>query len=176
MKLTPEQLIEISMKAGATAFHNDVRNTDDCLKFAEHLFAEFQKLQDSRISDLELMLAAQKDEWGKAYEIGMLAIHERDQLAAKLKAMEEQEPVAWMYPDQDGPLRGKVFVGGAKQGDIPLYAAPVATSVTEGYALVPEALLDQFPEINPLNYDHDDVCALNAWCVELVLSASPGRA
>lgn len=31
-------------------------------------------------------------------------------------------------------------------------------------------IIDQFPEINPSNYDHDDVCHLNAWGVELVLS------
>lgn len=28
--------------------------------------------------------------------------------------------------------------------------------------------VNEFPEINPSNYDHDDACALNAWGVELV--------
>ena len=46
-------------------------------------------------------------------------------------------------------------------------------AVPEGYVLVPEEIIDRFPEINPSNYDHDDACALNAWGVELVLSASP---
>jgi hypothetical protein len=27
-------------------------------------------------------------------------------------------------------------------------------------------LVERFPEINPSNYDHDDVCALNAWGCE----------
>jgi len=31
-------------------------------------------------------------------------------------------------------------------------------------------IIDQFPEINPSNYDHDDVCHLNGWGVELVLA------
>ena len=46
-------------------------------------------------------------------------------------------------------------------------------SVPEGYALVPVEIIDRFQELNPSNYDHDDVCALNAWAVELVLSAAP---
>lgn len=46
-------------------------------------------------------------------------------------------------------------------------------SAPEGYAIVPVEILDRFPEINPSNYDHDGACALNAWGVELVLSAAP---
>jgi hypothetical protein len=41
------------------------------------------------------------------------------------------------------------------------------------YRLVPEELIDRFPEINPSNYGHDDVCALNSWAIELVLAAAP---
>lgn len=33
------------------------------------------------------------------------------------------EPVAHMYPDKDGPLAGKCFVGGAQTGDIDLFTA-----------------------------------------------------
>ena len=46
-------------------------------------------------------------------------------------------------------------------------------SVPEGWELVPAEILDRFQELNPSNYDHDDVCALNAWAVELVLAAAP---
>lgn len=46
-------------------------------------------------------------------------------------------------------------------------------SAPEGYAIVPVEILNRFPEINPSNYDHDGACALNAWGVELVLSAAP---
>ena len=31
-------------------------------------------------------------------------------------------------------------------------------------------IIDDFPEINPSNYDHDDAYGLNAWGVELVLA------
>lgn len=41
------------------------------------------------------------------------------------------------------------------------------------FVMVPRDVLDRFPEINPSNYDHEGVCALNAWGVELVLSAAP---
>ena len=44
---------------------------------------------------------------------------------------------------------------------------------TDTQRVVPLALLDSFPEINPSNYDHDDACALNAWGVELILAAAP---
>lgn len=42
-----------------------------------------------------------------------------------------------------------------------------------GYALVPEELIDAFPEINPSNYDHDQACRLNAWGCEVVTCAAP---
>ena len=45
--------------------------------------------------------------------------------------------------------------------------------MTEKYKRVPMEIIDRFPEINPSNYDHDNVCALNAWGVELVLAATP---
>lgn len=48
-----------------------------------------------------------------------------------------------------------------------------ARTVPEGYVMVPVELLDRFPELNEFNYSHDDVCELNAWGVELVLSAAP---
>lgn len=46
-------------------------------------------------------------------------------------------------------------------------AHPIPTDMV----LVPREVLDRFPEINPSNCDHEDACALNAWGVELVLSA-----
>lgn len=47
-------------------------------------------------------------------------------------------------------------------------AAPVAQPV----AMIPVEILDRFPEINPSNYGHDDVCNLNSWGVEVVLAAT----
>jgi hypothetical protein len=41
------------------------------------------------------------------------------------------------------------------------------------WVLVPRALLDRFPEINPANYDRADVEELNAWGVEVVTTAAP---
>ena len=48
-----------------------------------------------------------------------------------------------------------------------------ARTVPEGFVMVPVELLDRLPELNEFNYSHDDVCELNAWGVELVLSAAP---
>lgn len=53
------------------------------------------------------------------------------------------------------------------------YEAGKRDSVPEGFTLVAIDRLTSFPEINPNNYDHDDVCNLNAWGVELVLAAAP---
>jgi hypothetical protein len=52
-------------------------------------------------------------------------------------------------------------------------ALQAAMQCPEGWVLVPVELLDQFPELNPSNYDHHDACALNAWGVEVVLAAAP---
>lgn len=54
--------------------------------------------------------------------------------------------------------------------------AATPPAAPDGYALVPLEILDRFPEINPCNYGHDDVCALNDWGVELVLAATPPAA
>lgn len=50
-------------------------------------------------------------------------------------------------------------------------ALRAALAADDGRVSVPMEIIDRFPEINPSNYDHDDVCALNAWGVELVLAA-----
>lgn len=41
--------------------------------------------------------------------------------------------------------------------------------VPDGFVLVPRELLDRFPEINLANYGQDEVDALNAWGIEVVL-------
>ena len=48
-----------------------------------------------------------------------------------------------------------------------------ARTVPEGFVMVPVEMLDRFPELNEFNYSHDDVCELNAWGIDLVLSAAP---
>ena len=46
-------------------------------------------------------------------------------------------------------------------------------NVPEGYVLVPVEIIDRFQELNPSNYDHDGVCALNAWVVEREIHRAP---
>lgn len=55
----------------------------------------------------------------------------------------------------------------------PEYTGP---QVPEGMTMVPTEIIDRFPEINVSNYDHEQVCWLNAWGVELVLAAAPQHA
>ena len=50
-------------------------------------------------------------------------------------------------------------------------AQPQHQSAPAGYVLVPNSLIDKFPEINPSNYGHDDACALNRWGCEVVTAA-----
>lgn len=52
------------------------------------------------------------------------------------------------------------------------YTHPQSPAVPDGYSLIANEILDRFPELNMSNYSHDDVDALNAWGVELTLSAS----
>lgn len=54
-----------------------------------------------------------------------------------------------------------------------IVAWQAARTVPEGFVMVPVDLLDKFPELNEFNYSHDDVCELNAWGIDLVLSAAP---
>jgi hypothetical protein len=54
-----------------------------------------------------------------------------------------------------------------------LAAQPPAAPVEGDFYLVPREIIDQFPEINVNNYDHDDACALNAWGCEVVTNANP---
>jgi hypothetical protein len=50
-----------------------------------------------------------------------------------------------------------------------------ANGVEGEFYLVPREIIDQFPEININNYDHDDACALNAWGCEVVTNARTRR-
>jgi hypothetical protein len=62
--------------------------------------------------------------------------NERDDLLARIEAMEKQEPVAWM--DRNGTLYNSV--SHVRASDKPLYTAPgaqPAPSVPEGWKLVP---------------------------------------
>lgn len=90
--------------------------------------------------------------------------------AAVLAKLREQEP-RFFYDEEDGQL----FDPEETRPDeaYPLYAAPLPAVVPPGYKLVPVEILDRFPEINPSNYDHDDVCELNAWGAEVVLATTP---
>lgn len=47
------------------------------------------------------------------------------------------------------------------------------TSPVGDFYLVPREIIDEFPEINVNNYDHDDACALNSWGCEVVTNANP---
>jgi hypothetical protein len=60
---------------------------------------------------------------------------------------------AWLGPDTpENRERLQAFVRA-------LAAPPVVAGEYDG-------LRERFPEINPSNYDHDDVCALNSWGFE----------
>ncbi len=82
-----------------------------------------------------------------------------------------QDTVNWRHAENAREAATEIEQLRAKVAELGSRTSPA--SVLEGYALVPVEILDRFPEINPSNYDHDGACALNAWGVELVLSAAP---
>ena len=53
----------------------------------------------------------------------------------------------------------------------PIWNNRAQQSAPAGYVMVPVEMIDSFPEINPNNYSHDQVCDLNAWGCDLVLAA-----
>ena len=106
----------------------------------------------------------------------------RDIENAILAKLNDTKPVAYMANDDFGvpdfvhacyvDLTGGQLPFPDNAEVIPLFTQTPAPSAVEGWTLVPTEILDAFPEINPSNYDHDDACRLNAWGVELVLSAA----
>lgn len=52
---------------------------------------------------------------------------------------------------------------------------PVANRGTPGLqdVRVERTIIDRYPEINPSNYDHEAVCALNSWGFDVVMNARP---
>lgn len=69
-----------------------------------------------------------------------------------------------MPDDADAPL--------VTMGDLRKLLAALSEPVAQPVAMIPVEILDRFPEINPSNYSHDDVCNLNSWGVEVVLAAT----
>jgi hypothetical protein len=55
-------------------------------------------------------------------------------------------------------------------------AEPAQTQSSVDFYLIPREIIDQFPEINVNNYDHDDACTLNSWGCEVVTNANPAPA
>ena len=45
-------------------------------------------------------------------------------------------------------------------------------AVPEGYSLVSDELLSEFPELNQSNYGQDEIDALNQWGIDVVKSAA----
>jgi hypothetical protein len=76
------------------------------------------------------------------------------------------------YYTEDGSKETSVWMSNARWEG---YQAALQSQVsnTDGWVMVPVEVLDKFPELNTSNYNNDDVCELNAWGIELVLSAAP---
>ena len=51
------------------------------------------------------------------------------------------------------------------------WQAATKATAPEGYSLVSDELLSEFPEINQSNYDQDEVDALNQWGIDVIKSA-----
>jgi hypothetical protein len=122
------------------------------------------------MSDLEL-LADTMEEWSTTSgDHHMLAATAIRQLI-KLQALQSRESVACV-----GSLNEfdaiRLLRDGYALTDL-LYTTPQPV-VPEGFSLIANEILDRFPEINSSNYSHDDVDRLNAWGIELVLSAGKG--
>lgn len=91
---------------------------------------------------------------------------------AIINKLNSADPVAWKGLSGHLVYDKKSLLPSTRELATPLYEQPPAQSAVEGWTLVPTEILDAFPEINPSSYDHDDACRLNAWGVELVLSAA----
>lgn len=61
----------------------------------------------------------------------------------------------------------------AEDDELYLLVKNAPTIQREGWVSVPKELIDKFPELNEYNYTDDNVKELNAWGIELVLSAAP---
>ena len=81
-----------------------------------------------------------------------------------------------MFDEQpDGDIHGECAAEIHKlEAENEALRAELAALKAGDVVMVPREILDRFQELNPNNYDHDDVCNLNAWAVELVLAAAPG--
>lgn len=86
--------------------------------------------------------------------------------SSKQQAGPVAPPVQWLPYEPRGEVKLGIDMGADTSG---ISEHPPA--VPDGYALVPMALIDSFPELNLSNYGPDDVDALNAWGISLVLAA-----
>ena len=81
---------------------------------------------------------------------------ERDELRAKIEAMEKQEPDAWCATDETGTVVEALGMNQSRRFDTALYLAPgaqPAPSVPAGWKLVP---IDSTSEMDDAGSDHCD--------------------
>lgn len=73
----------------------------------------------------------------------------------------------WIQPDHLAKARKAPYlcrVEPAQREDfVPLYLAPPAQDALDGMVRVQRELIQEFPELNPMNYDEEDVRKLNDW-------------
>lgn len=141
---TPEQLREMALRAGLykkSSMGTEAIVLGNCsVKTVARLFAEFQKLQDSRIAELEAEVARLKTVPMKyrRMEFNAQLQKENEELAAKLKLRDEQEPVATVIDRDNCRVWWSdkfTHISQAPANNTKLYAAPVAApAIPEGYA------------------------------------------
>lgn len=95
----------------------------------------------------------------------------------KLRRIGEQAKLANALPavsvamDQREQNAGSVTNARPNNTACPPETAQGETSHASPAYLIPSDLLERFPEINPRNYDSDDVATLNQWGIDVVLTA-----
>lgn len=152
MNITPEQLHEIALRVSYLThiqISQGMSNGEkQLIDYTTRLFAEFQKLQDSRVVELARSLLLTEHKFDMQHAANIAIAKEYDQLVAKLTALEEQEPVAWVpladsqwmsivnhkccFADFDKEEAVHLAVRMTEEKLRELNAAPVVPSVLEG--------------------------------------------
>ena len=192
-----DQHLDLILRASGSALkHWSMQKTKDDMRVAlrsavEAANAELRKERDELLQENRMLLEAYAVELeqrlagqvpspaAKGYGLEYLQ-HKREQSHAAVgdelvQALRDHIFALQFRPSCQAGVVDKcrcIACTSFRLGDAESKPAPTSAGVPDGYSLVSNEILDRFPEINPSNYDHDGVCDLNAWGVELVLSVN----
>ncbi|WP_439398779.1 hypothetical protein ACRQ5Q_15340 [Bradyrhizobium sp. PMVTL-01] len=152
--------------------HQSSAATGDAVHFGNILRDDAARLR-ARADALDLPAEPQSPQLADVLASCKMEHTEFEKWAASKKYDMHEHPLHYLFMDPKTNAARQGWKAALRYVSSHLTRDEGASLKTGDFYLVPREIIDQFQEINPSNYGHDDACAINAWGCEVVANAKP---